>query len=223
MEPLDYLHFVFKCAALALKAEQDLHRSTCWDGVFFLAARYAAKLAKEVDDDFEYSDQYETLSFETRVSQMTKFLYHIEGWTKDEPVSVPLDFQKHVFEKYRVDGIETWAKELHLSTDETRFLEILLEMPHHNGCGIYSFHKKFNAYLQEHEEDMQILLNKGMHPALDQRLKLFSKSYRASIHFKMDFSAWLQRNIAGFTAFDYDAVIRGFFAFRERSQRASNQ
>lgn len=222
MEPQDYLSFAFQCASLAMRAEEDLNQPTCWDGVFFLAARYAAALAQDAAYEMEYSDPYLQFSFASRVDHMTKFIAHLEGWTKNEPIDVPQEFQNHIFQKYGVESIEAWVEKLRLSSEEVKFIrEVLLVLSSHVRVPIYSFHPKYNLYVQEHEEDSRILCQEGISSQVQACLISFSHLYRASLHFEMNFLVWLQNRIAGFTASDYDAVIRGFFAFRERSQRAT--
>jgi hypothetical protein len=222
MEPQDFLSFAFKCASLAMRAEEDLDQPTCWDGVFFLAARYAATLAQEAPFEMEYSDTYLKLGFESRIDLMTKFIAHLEGWTKNEPFHIPQEFQKHIIQKYGVDSKDAWVEKLRLSAEEVKFIqEVLMRLSIHDRVPIYTFHAKYNLYVQEHEEDKRILCQEGISTQVRACLTSFSRLYRASVHFKFDFSGWLQNRIAGFTASDYDAVIRGFFAFRERSQRAS--
>lgn len=222
MEPHDYLLFVFKCAALILRSEKELNTQKCWDGVFFLAARYAAKLTTDRRYNLEFSKEWDVVSKIGRVIEMIKIIEHIEGWSQDVPVEVPEAFQAYILNKYHRQSLEAWADALTLSDPEQLFIRVvLLAMPKKN---LYTFSRIQNGYLdykRAFKEDVEILYKEDYSIELKNRIVCFSQYYRSSLYGSGVLRRWMQNNIVGFTEADYSTAIRGFLAFRERSQRAS--
>lgn len=224
MEPRDYLQFVFKCAALVLRSEVQLNVQKCWDGVFFLAARYAAKLSTDQRYQLEFTKEWDVVSKTGRLIEMKKYIWHIEGWCRDDYVEVPEPFRTYILNRYDSLSLEEWADRLILSDPEQLFIRnILLRMPKKNRYTFSPYQKDYDKYKRAYQEDVEIVCKEDYSRELRNRIVSFAQLYRSSLYGNKALYAWMKNNVVGFSEADYITAIRGFLAFRDRSQSASIQ